>query len=75
MAVQVTPLASKMRLQFQTGVDGDGNPVYKNKTISKVKTDALDQDVFDAANALAGLCADTLNSVTRINEDDLAEEI
>lgn len=74
MAVLVTPLTSKMKLQFQTGVDGEGNPVYRNKTINKVKTDALDQDIFDTANAMAELCADVLNAVTRIDDSDLAEE-
>lgn len=74
MPVLVTPLTSKMKLQFQTGVDGEGNPVYKNKTISKIKTAALDQDVFDTANALGTLCADTLNAVIRIDDSDLAEQ-
>jgi len=74
MAVLVTPLTSKMKLQFQTGVDGEGNPVYRSKTISKVKTDAIDQDVFDTANALGALCADTLSAITRINDSDLSEE-
>ncbi len=74
MAVLVTPLTSKMKLQFQTGVDGEGNPVYRSKTISKVKTDAIDQDVFDTANALGALCADILSAITRINDSDLSEE-
>jgi len=74
MAVLVTPLTSKMKLQFQTGVDGEGNPVYKSKTISKVKTAAVDQDVFDTANALSGLCADVLSAVTRIDDSDLSEQ-
>ncbi|MGI6686188.1 MAG: DUF1659 domain-containing protein [Bacillota bacterium] len=74
MAVVVTPISSKVRLQFETGTDEKGNPVYKNKTISRVKTDALDQDVLDTANALAGLCADSLAAVIRMNDSDLAEE-
>lgn len=74
MAVLVTPLTSKLKLRFQTGVDGEGNPVYKNKTISKVKTAAFDQDIFDTAIALSDLCADTLNAVNRINDNDLAED-
>ncbi|HHT63463.1 MAG: DUF1659 domain-containing protein [Bacillota bacterium] len=74
MAVLVTPISSKVRLRFHTGVDEEGKPVYKNKTLSRVKTDAPDQAVFDAANALAALCADTLNAVTRIDDSDLSEE-
>lgn len=74
MPVLVTPLTSKIKLQFRTGVDGEGKPMYKNKTVGKVKTDAADQDVFDTANALAGLCADTLAAVNRIDDSDLAEQ-
>ena len=74
MAVLATPLISKIRLQLQTGVDGDNNPVYRNKTYSRVKTNASDQNVFDAAAALAGLSSDTLNAVTRVDESDLAEQ-
>jgi hypothetical protein len=74
MAVIVTPLQSRLRLQFQTGVDGDGKPVYKNKTLNRVKTTASDQDVLDSAVALASLCTDSLNAVIRLNDNDLAEQ-
>lgn len=74
MPVLVTPSTSKVRLQFQTGVNGEGKPVYKTKTISKIKTNAADQDVLDVALTLAGLAANTLNAVSRINESDLAEQ-
>ncbi|MCR6546418.1 DUF1659 domain-containing protein [Dehalobacterium formicoaceticum] len=75
MAVVVTPVTSKMKLRFQTGLDGEGNPVYKNKTISNVKVDALDQDVLDTANALSTLLADALAAVFRIDDSDLAEGV
>jgi len=74
MAVVATPLISKARLQLQTGVDGQSNPIYRNKTYSRVKTDALDQDIYDVAVALAGLSTDTLNSLTRVDENDLANQ-
>ncbi|ATW24518.1 DUF1659 domain-containing protein [Candidatus Formimonas warabiya] len=74
MAVVVTPLTSKIKLQFQTGVNGEGKPVYKSKTISKVKTDAADQDVLDVAAALAELSAYTLSAISRIDDSDLAEQ-
>lgn len=75
MAVLVTPLTSKLKLRFETGVDEGGNPVYKNKTISKVKVAAVDQDVFDTANALSDLCVDTLSAVNRIDDSDLSEDV
>ncbi len=75
MAVVATPITSKLRLRFQTGVDGEGNPVYKNKTINNVKVDAQDQDVFDTALVLSELLADTLAAVFRIDDTDLADGV
>ncbi|NMA14311.1 MAG: DUF1659 domain-containing protein [Clostridia bacterium] len=74
MPVTTTALARKVRLQFQTGMDGDGEPVYKNKTFSRLKTDAADQDIYDVAQSIASLSAHPLSGVTRLDETDLAEE-
>ena len=74
MPVVATALASRVRLQFQTGVDIEGNPIYKNKTYSRVKTNALDQDVYDVAESIASLSANALNAVTRLDDTDLAEQ-
>ncbi len=55
MVVNNIPVGAALRLQFQTGVDGNGDPVFRNKNLSNIKTDALDQDVFEVAQALTGL--------------------
>lgn len=75
MAVLATPLISKVRLQLQTGLDGENNPIYRNKTYSRIKTDATDQDVFDTAAAIAALSSDTLSNLTRVDEIDLADQV
>jgi len=36
-------------MQLKTGLDTNGNPTYKTKTLSNVKATALDQDIFDVA--------------------------
>jgi hypothetical protein len=73
MAVLSTPLTSSMVLQVQTGVDGEGNPVYKNRTYNRVKTSADDQNIFDVALALADLQKNTLSAVSRIDKEDLSD--
>jgi hypothetical protein len=73
MAVLSTPLTSSMVLQVQTGVDGEGNPVYKNRTYNRVKTAADDQNIFDVALALADLQKNTLSAVSRIDKEDLSD--
>jgi hypothetical protein len=74
MAVVSTPQGSTLRLRVQTGEDGSGNPVYRNRSYNKVKSAATDQDVFEVALALSGLQAHTLVRVIRLDEEDLAEQ-
>jgi len=75
MAVNNVPVGSVLRLQLQTGVDGNGDPVIRNKSLSNVKTDALDQDIFDVAQALVLLQEHMLENVMRIDSARLEEEI
>jgi len=37
MAVEKIPSGSALRMQFQTGLDGDGDPVYRTKSFSTSK--------------------------------------
>lgn len=74
MAVVSVPSESVLRLRFQVGVDGDGNPLYRNKNFYNIKPGALDSDLFEVAQALAGLVQDTLESVARINTAELVNQ-
>ncbi len=75
MAVEKIPGSTVLRMQFQTGVDGDGDPVYRTKSLSNVKTTALDQDIFDVAQALVALQDYTLTAVLRVDSAVLEEAI
>ncbi len=75
MAVNNVPVGSVLRLQLQTGIDDNGNPIVRNKSLSNVKTDALDQDIFDVAQALVLLQEHILENVMRIDSARLEEEI
>lgn len=67
MAVNKVPAGAVLRLVLQTGTDAGGNPVYRNKNLAGVKPEALDQDLYDVAQALAGLQEYPLNSVVRVD--------
>ncbi|WP_059170300.1 DUF1659 domain-containing protein [Bacillus sp. FJAT-27445] len=56
---------SKLRLVFETGIDEKGKPIYKSKMFNNLKTEATPNQMFQAASAIAALCADTLNVVER----------
>lgn len=56
---------SSIRLSFETGMDEKGEPIYKGKTYSNVRKEATADQVDQAAKALGGLSANSLNSVER----------
>ncbi|WP_027355840.1 DUF1659 domain-containing protein [Desulfofundulus thermocisternus] len=67
MAVNRVPGTTVLRLVLQTGMDDEGNPVYRNKNLNNIRPDAADQDLFDVAQALAGLQEYPLAGVNRID--------
>lgn len=73
MAVSNIPANSVLQLELRTGVNPSGNPVYQHKSLPNIKPDALDQDIFDVATALAGLQEFPLNGVVRIDNAQLVQ--
>lgn len=73
MAVDKIPSGTALRMQFQTGVDGDGDPIYRTKSLSNIKTGAQDQDIFDVAQALVQLQEYPLVAVQRVDSAILEE--
>lgn len=73
MAVSKVPANSVLRLQLRVGVDANGSPVYRNRSLNNVKPAATDQDLFDVANALAALQEYPLNGISRIDGAQLVE--
>jgi len=67
MAVDKIPSGVALRMQFQTGLDTNGDPTYRTKSLSNVKTTAIDQDIFDVAQALVPLQDYTLITVLRVD--------
>ncbi|MFA7467242.1 MAG: DUF1659 domain-containing protein [Desulfotomaculaceae bacterium] len=73
MAVDKIATGSTLRLQLQTGVDGNGDPIIRSKSLTNVKPEAQDQDIFDVAQALVGLQESVLENVLRIDTARLEE--
>lgn len=73
MAVVKTLTNSVLRIQLHTGVNTEGDPIYRNRSFSNVKANALDQDLFDVADVLAGLQQHTLVAVMRVDNAQLTE--
>jgi len=62
---------TKLRLVFEAGLDKNGEPIYKAKTFSNVKTDATIDQLYQAAQAITALCNDTLNKVERNDSSEI----
>ena len=74
MAVIASAIDSVLVVFYQTGSTPEGSPILRQRSFSNVKSDALDQDVFDVANALYGLQDYPLTGVRRDNRVDLADD-
>jgi len=75
MAVENIATESVLRLQLQTGVDTNGNPVFRTKSLYNIKPDATDQDLFDVAQGLAGLQQYVLENVLRVDNARIEEAV
>ncbi|MDD3654127.1 MAG: DUF1659 domain-containing protein [Desulfotomaculaceae bacterium] len=73
MAVTKVPVGTALKLKVNTGTDGSGNPVFRTKSLSNVKSTAADQDIYDVAVSLSGLQDYTLSSISRVDNAELME--
>lgn len=75
MAIVIAvPRDSKLQIRFVTGSNPEtGAPIIKSKTFSKVKSSAIDQDVYDVATALVGLQKYPVDEIRIIKESQLTE--
>jgi len=75
MAIQATELEGRLRVSLNTGIDGDGNPVIKTKSFSRVKPNTADADAHAVAADFVGLQEHYLVSVNKTAEYELTEVI
>ena len=73
MPVLSTLKDSSLRLVLQTGVDAQGNPVFKTRSYGNIKPSASDQDILSLAQQLAALQIHALEQVSRVNSFELTE--
>lgn len=74
MAINAVIKETKLKLELDGGLNDKGNQIVKAKTFSKVKTDADNENLFSAAESLAGLQEMPLIGIKRLDEIDLQQE-
>ena len=75
MAVVVTvPRDSSLQFRLVVGTNPDtGAPIINSKTFNKIKSAALDQDVYDVATALVDLQKYVVDEIRFEKESQLTE--
>jgi hypothetical protein len=75
MAVVVTvPRDSSLQFRLVVGTNPEtGAPIVNSKTFTRVKSAALDQDVYDTATALVDLQKYTVDEIRLEKESQLTE--
>jgi len=72
--VVTVPQDSSLQLRLVLGTNPEtGAPIVQSKTFAKIKSAALEQDVYDAATALVGLQKYTVDEIRLEKESQLTE--
>ncbi|PKR78454.1 hypothetical protein CEY16_01470 [Halalkalibacillus sediminis] len=58
-------LSTQLQLVFETGVDGDGNPIHKKKNFNTVKPEASSDALLAVTTQLVGLQEFPLDRIIR----------
>ena len=62
---------TKLRLEFDAGLNDKGKPIVKAKTFSNVTKVATTEQLSQAAQAIAALCNDRLTKVERNDSTEI----
>ena len=75
MATVITvPRDSSLQLRLVVGTNPEtGAPIINSKTFARIKSAALDQDIYDVATAIVGLQKYTVDELRLGKESQLTE--
>ncbi len=74
MAVVKQPIESRLLIAVQTGTNEFGQPVLRTRSFSRVKPEALDQDLYDVALTIGGLQQHAVAHVNRVDDGELIDQ-
>ncbi len=73
MDVTVNPLACRLQLRLNTGLDADLNPIYRTRSFSNLKPETDNGELFELAQEIGSLQVHSINAVRRVDEVELEE--
>lgn len=71
MAISKKVSDVKLQFRFENGTNSYGQTKYKTVSLSNIKLNASDEQLFDAGTAYAGLTAQVLGGLSRVDVSDL----
>lgn len=74
MAIKKDVKSKSMQLLMVTGHDTEGKALTKSYSYSGLKNAAEDKDVYDTANAIAGLMTPEVGSIYCTEKNELTDD-
>jgi len=71
MALESRPLNARVQIRFDLGTDEDGKKLTAAKSLSNIKADAPDQDIYDVVSALTALQGYPVVGIRKVEQSDL----
>lgn len=73
MAVERFRHDSRLQVRYQIGFNEDNEPIYRLRTLARVRWDSDEQALYDVANAIASLQRYLLTEVRLADSSELIE--
>ena len=74
MAIVAIENYARLQMTFQTGTDGEGNPITKSRTYSNVKPSATHDALYNVSQSLASLAQNPLVQVERLGSTEIVNQ-
>lgn len=71
MAVTANKMDTDLVLRIKVGVDENGKDIIRSKRFSKVKLDAIDDDLYAVAQAIGTVLNYPIIDITRVDDNVL----
>ncbi|MDD4680679.1 MAG: DUF1659 domain-containing protein [Clostridia bacterium] len=75
MALENRPYSTRVQIQFDLGTDENEKKLTASKSLSNIKTNSSDQDIYDVAIGLADLQTYPVNFVRKVSQADLVDVV
>ena len=64
---------SRLQVRYRVGYDEEDEPIYRLRTLARVRWDSPNQDLYNVANSIAGLQQYFLTEVRVSDSSELIE--